>query len=316
MTLDETLNYYADRYAVVGLWQLHPNSPKTYLGEKTDKHCRFCKRTNDAITFKKKAHAIPEALGNKTLFSHYECDDCNAFFGQTIETDFGAWSKPMRTMCRIGGKSGAPSIRLSQDGSARIDVRDGNFEIRDYENDPKFYIDTAANKVTFSLKRDTYIPIAVLKAFTKFGLTLMPAEVMNKFEPTRQWIKNPDHSANFVTKIPLIHTFIAGPMPNDRIGLCAFIRKAGATDTPFAFYILTYGNEMFKVFIPCPIEDQFLQNVTKSIKDYPYAVQFGQVPAYKCCTKNLNLMKRDRVKGEINSVGMHFDGIEIIPPQD
>ena len=316
MTLDETLNYYADRYAVVGHWQLHPNGPKIYLGEKADNHCRFCKRTNDGITFKKKAHAIPESLGNKTLFSHYECDDCNAFFGQTIETDFGGWSKPMRTMCRIRGKSGVPSIRLSQDGSARIDVQDGNFDIRDYENDPKIYMDTAANKATFNLKRDSYIPIAVLKAFTKFGLTLMPAEAMNKFEPTRQWIKNPDHSANFVSEIPLFHTFISGPMPNDRIGIRAFIRKAGITDMPFAFYILTYGNEMFQVFIPCPFEDRFLQNVTMTITAYPNAVQLGQFPDYKFGTNNLNLMKRDRVKGEIYPVGMHFDSMEIIPPQD
>lgn len=59
----------------------------------------------------KKAHAIPEMLGNKSIISFYECDTCNGFFGSGIETDLGNWSKPSRTFSFIRGKNNIPSIK-------------------------------------------------------------------------------------------------------------------------------------------------------------------------------------------------------------
>lgn len=310
MTIDAAIESYDRNYDTVGEWILHRDAPKVYLGLKDDKYCRFCNRQGNIIDFKKKAHAIPESLGNKTLFSHYECDDCNAYFGETIETDFGAWSKPMRTMCRISGKSGVPSLRLDQEGIARIDVKNGGLVIQDYEHDPKHKIDTNSNTITFELKRDTYTPIAVFKAFVKFGLTLMPAEAMESFKETLKWIRHPDHSKTLVSQCPLFWTFISGPMPNDRIKLQAFVRKTGITDMPFAFYTLAYGNEMYQVFLPSPSQDSALEGKEMKIIAYPNPVQRKQVPDYRFGITNLDLMNKERVVGDIATIGMHFDRIE------
>lgn len=38
--------------------------------------CRFC-GTRESSRFRKLAHTMPEALGNKWIFSRDECDDCN-----------------------------------------------------------------------------------------------------------------------------------------------------------------------------------------------------------------------------------------------
>ena len=315
MTIDEANEYYTERYNEVGSWVIRPTSSKIYLGRKDEAYCRFCKRIGDGITFRKRAHAIAESLGNKALFSHYECDECNTFFGQTIETDFGAWSKPMRTLCRIIGKSGVPSIRLNQNGVARIDVESGVIKIRDYEDDPQFEIDEAARTLKLNLKRDTYTPIAVMKAFTKFGLSLMPADQMANFELARQWIKNPDHSANFVSELPLIYTFISGPMPNDVIALKAFIRKDVVSDVPYAFYTLSYANEFFQVFLPCPIQDICLRDKKLSFPAFPNAIQLGLSPDYRFGSINLNLMKREKVAGEIHKVTLGFEYMETLTPQ-
>lgn len=45
---------------------------KRYIGERFT--CRFCGRGRESVTFKKKAHAIPEFLGNHQLILHSECD--------------------------------------------------------------------------------------------------------------------------------------------------------------------------------------------------------------------------------------------------
>ena len=51
------------------------------------KNCIFCKRNESEVSFKKPAHIIPAALGNKLLFSLVECDECNQKFGDTLEND-------------------------------------------------------------------------------------------------------------------------------------------------------------------------------------------------------------------------------------
>jgi len=69
------------------------SSQKYSIGEsnRQKRICRFCSNgmnTKDKVTFKLKAHAISEALGNKLIVLNEECDTCNAKFGITIEKDF------------------------------------------------------------------------------------------------------------------------------------------------------------------------------------------------------------------------------------
>ena len=88
------------------------------------RRCRFCGRDETAVTFKKKAHAVSEALGNKHLLSYRECDDCNAFFGQAYEDALVKYIGALRTFMMVLGKNGVPSYK-SPDGKLRIDVKDG-----------------------------------------------------------------------------------------------------------------------------------------------------------------------------------------------
>src|SRR5450631_3173336 len=103
---EEALNFYASYYDLIGSWMLQPGKAETLLGADEYRHCRFCGGHPPMVSFRNDAHAIPEALGNGTLFTSYECDSCNQAFGQGIENDLGNWSKPMRTLSLIPGKSG------------------------------------------------------------------------------------------------------------------------------------------------------------------------------------------------------------------
>ena len=46
-----------------------------YVKDPIENICRFC---GNKGTFKKKAHAIPEAIGNKSIVQKNECDECNS----------------------------------------------------------------------------------------------------------------------------------------------------------------------------------------------------------------------------------------------
>ena len=208
-------------------------------------------------TFKLEAHAIPELLGNKSIFTNYECDDCNRFFGSGIENDLGSWTKPSRTFARIRGKTGVPSIK--RDGSRqrwRIDHDNTGFHFRHIEGDPIFVVDEEKKQLRFALKQDVFTPVAVLRAFVKIGLALIPEEELENFREALSWIRDPDHAKPFVAQFPLFYTFQPGPMPADQIVFIFMRRIKSVRDLPYACMILRFANFMYQVFLPSPARDR------------------------------------------------------------
>lgn len=211
---NDDISFYETHYDMIGRWLIRPGT-KLMLGDKTNRVCRFCGKRRPEVTFRKAAHAIPEALGNKSIESAYECDACNDKFERGIENDLGKWSKPMRTFARIRGKSGVPTLKKGGDAPGwRIEYGNTGFNITSYEDDPLYTVDEASKQIIFKLKRDSYTPVAVLKAFMKVGLTLLPDEEVRNFPHLMAWVQETDHSRGFAQQAPIIYTFQPGPMPN------------------------------------------------------------------------------------------------------
>lgn len=308
MTPDEALTFYTSRYGFIDPFFLRPGVPRIVLGDRQNRQCRFCGGTKPAASFRMEAHAVPEALGNKTLFSAYECDACNQAFGRGIENEFGNWSKPMRTLARIRGKSGVPTLKKGGDAPGwRIEYGPSGLEIKHYEDDPLLTVDETNKRVVFNLKRDTYTPIAVMKAFVKIGLTVMPPEEMENFEDALAWIQSLDHEKAFISQAPIFYSFLSGPMPNDLIALWMLRRKAGVEDAPYAFLILGYGNEVFQVCLPSPRQDQCIKDKPLSLPHFP--TPNGPDPTVYGAPRRtlLDLTGRTPVKGEVMKLAMGFE---------
>ena len=84
---------------------------KVYIGNKGV--CRYCGKNNSQVNFKKLAHAIPELLGNKYLFSNDECDDCNSYFDKHLENNLANFLGISRTTSQVVGKKGIPKVKSS-----------------------------------------------------------------------------------------------------------------------------------------------------------------------------------------------------------
>jgi hypothetical protein len=69
----KALRFYTDHYDQLFFRGLGGTNKQMVLGTKPYK-CRFCGGERPARTFRKRAHAVSELLGNKVLKSLYECD--------------------------------------------------------------------------------------------------------------------------------------------------------------------------------------------------------------------------------------------------
>ncbi len=78
---------------------------KRLLGNKTRPICRFCERTAPGASFRVDTLAIPETLGNRTLFTIEECDECRALFEEGIEAELSTDLNRISDACASGGWS-------------------------------------------------------------------------------------------------------------------------------------------------------------------------------------------------------------------
>lgn len=310
---DANLNFYATHYDVLGNWLLRPGT-KVMLGDKTNRVCRFCDKKPPEVNFGMVAHAIPEALGNKSIETAYECDTCNQAFGAGIENDLGNWSKPMRTFARIRGKRGVPTLKKGGNSPGWRIEYESSFVISSYEADPFYKVDEEGRTVTFTLKRDPYTPVAVLKAFMKIGLSLLPHDEVKNFLHLRAWVREPSHSLIFAEKCPVIYTFQPGPMPNDLIAALILRRKPGTPNYPYAYLVLGYGNEMYQVQLPSRDYDESMNGRSLLIPPFPHPgspdpARYGQS---RCGL--LDFTGRQQVRGETFILVTGFESSSRIAP--
>lgn len=305
----EALAFYDARYDLLGQWIMSPGA-RQFLGDKSNRICRFCNQSSPNATFRKDAHVVPQLLGNKTLMSFYECDDCNDEFGSGIENDLGNWTKPMRTLARIRGQNGIPKHKREGEDGWRVEFHDRVLKISGKEDSFPFSVEEANNKIVFRLPRDPYTPIAVLKAFLRIGITLMPNEEVPNFIELLQWVKNKDHSVRFLKSCTIVRTFHPGPLPNDQLCAILFRRKAGVDDCFHMFMILSYANEVYQLPIPCPARDAHLggKELTHPLFPSPGS---GDTDVYGSpVVQTVNLMGCHEIRGDVVEFTMHFDRIE------
>jgi len=273
--------------------------------------CRFCGRTSPKVTFRKRAHAFPESTGNKSLLTNYECDTCNSLFGEGIEDHFGKWSAPTRALSQVRGKNGVPTLKKTG-GGWRVELGNTGLEIQHYIDEPIVQIDASRKRVTISIPRQPFIPLAVFKTFVKMAISIMPESELAFFQDTIKWIRNRNHSAPFMSSgLILFDTFVPGPLPFSEISAFLFRRKTEALPVPYMTFMIAYGNDCYQIFVPCPPKDRTLP-ASVSLCHFP--TPYDLKPSHYGIPQRavVELGGREAVKGELAEMTMHFDRVEEI----
>ena len=150
--------------------------------------CRFCGRTEPEVTFKKVAHAIPHFIGNRTLKSLYECDDCNGNVFSPMESQFSQFMSIYHTFYHVSKGGKIPTFRNNSKEQSKIVVDGGTIKIDCVEGED-LVPEIDKKKHTFKIKaKRSYVPQSVYKIFIKMALSIMPEAEMMHFKTTLEWL--------------------------------------------------------------------------------------------------------------------------------
>jgi hypothetical protein len=222
-----------------------------YIGEsdKQKRICRFCGRSmNEGATFKSKAHAIPEAFGNKNIVLHEECDDCNNYFGSKVESDFLKYLDIYRVFWGIKGKKGSLKIEFE---NGFIKNENGTMFI--------YYSDGTSNKTgkppeSIILKSNQSLAeVNIYKTLCKIALSILDSKELNHFSQTVNWLSN-DGMADTIM-LPKVSVSISNQWMLEVPEIALYIRKNENRILPHLVGEFKLKNLVFVFIVPYSSKD-------------------------------------------------------------
>ncbi len=217
--------------------------------------CRFCRRSTPSATFKKRAHAVPELLGNKALFCPNECDACNSRFGQRYENDLGAGTLFERSVTGVPGKRRQPTYAEGE--GLRIEWVEGRQEIT--ITNPELFERAFGKTDAFCLAghklkawSQSFVPQKAAAALVKIACSLCPPNTVEQIQPTIAWLMKP----RIATRSPfcVFHSFAVGDNPYGA-GRALLLKRTGKQPMPFLLCVIASGSDRFQYAVPFTTED-------------------------------------------------------------
>lgn len=239
-------------YEVLAQELVEPNSQRRFLGERT--LCRYCGATGSGVFGNKtNAHALPIALGNRTLFSLDECKACNNMF--SIYED--ALIKAVGPFLTLGGVRGRSGVRKTGRSGSGSTVRHSNIDGKRslsiaYQGAPDeaLGVDQATGVLYLNMpiEGDVFVPCHAYKALTKIGLSMLPTEELPRFQNLIGSLADKDakpHSGHLIVGFSYAYVGNAPPA----LAATLWRRKDDRAKAPYMILLLMAGSVCFQIWL-------------------------------------------------------------------
>jgi hypothetical protein len=302
------LTFYSENYDTLLFRDIDSGAKKEMLGTK-NAICRFCLRGKPEVKFSKDAHAVPAFIGNKVLFTRYECNDCNDRFSE-FEDDLAKMTMGDRALAQVPKRKGFASLK-PQGKKSSFERGQQGVIIKQYLDEGVFTLDTANSQLVTTYDTQPFRPLGAYKALAKIAYTLLPDEELANFEELRIWLNEKDVSTHKVYADKghwCFHTFVPGPSPFPK-PIVSMMRRKHSIEAPYLMFFLAFGNWTYQIFVPCPKMDSALAGQTLQIIQYPHHYMLQPWLAKGRVQQTQMFMDAKERKSESRSLRIHYDGI-------
>lgn len=236
-----------DKYDIHSLDTNKKNGISIGQSRKVDRTCRFCHRMQkDGASFKKKAHAIPSALGNQFVKLNEECDECNEYFGREIEPHLVEMLAIQRAFLGTTSRGNIPKLKFS---NGQILSRENGLVVissQDIQED-----ENGALKCILTSNYNL-IPVNAYRALAKIALSVISEEHLPSLKNTVKWVR--EGYDNGVC-LPRIATNIVYLAPEDSAQITLYIRKEVSSTLPHVVCEFRLGCYIYVYTLPFSEED-------------------------------------------------------------
>lgn len=217
---------------------------KNKIGEldKSKRVCRYCNKRSPKVSFRKVAHSISEALGNKKIITNDECDACNEKFGKGIENDLILYLNLYRVFFGIRGKKGIPKFKgkkfeIENNKTIKIKQILSDEEIN-YPNRDDLQIRLeATEKITTQ---------NIYKTLSKYALGVIDRTQIVNFKDTIEWI-NGKRNIDNLPKVAILSSY---DLFSTHPQLMVYIRKTEDNKLPYVVAEFRFTYLTFVYIIP------------------------------------------------------------------
>lgn len=284
-----------------------------------DRRCRFCGRKRPEVRFKKLAHAVSDFLGNLSIISMNECDECNTFFGAGCEDHLSKATMLLRTLAGIPRKDSVESTFKDKirDEKLRIDSKPGAVNIRVPE--PNSVDDLLVGgelpdtiPLHGDLRSQPYAPIEAVKALVKFACSVCPKEEMGQIQGAIDWVR--DRREVRFSSFPVGFVFTPGAeAAGERASHVILLRRKDVGPEPYLWFLVQFRNFRFQVPVPfCPADE----GVTWSRMEHFQSLFLPSWPRGETTFSWLNWSGEEKVRTSWNVSHHRSETISIKRPGD
>ncbi len=251
------VEYFNGRYGIIAYFPFV--APRPFLladhDDEMKRRCRYCGRGKPEVTFRKEAHAIAHLLGNKSIISMNECDECNAHLGQ-YEDQLGKWSLLGRALSRVPGKKNKKPKFKGSAGKLKIEHDDGAVSLHLPSPNSPAGVLAGGLPAEIEIAEDTesqpYIPIQAAKALVKIACSVCPPAELGQCRTAIDWLMGRREIG--LKPFPILYAFTPGPISNEASDVI-LLRRKGNGPEPYLWCVVQYCNFRFQFFVPfCPAD--------------------------------------------------------------
>jgi len=240
------------------------NGEKEILVDSIQNKCRFCGKSYPDVKFKFDAHTIPEFLGNKSLFSKYECDTCNLKYFNRFENEMANFMLPHNAFSGIKVKRNKIP-KYFQEGQPKIENNGSKIFLSNVSD--TIFDDKQKNNFELPIKIPAYIPDYIYRCLVKIALSIISENKLFDYKETITWLMNKNINSN--VKPFMIFSIYPYNIQMDEISCVLLERKNESKENfPHSIFALAYKNFAFQTYLPFSQKEKLDIN----LKAFPFII--------------------------------------------